>query len=68
MSGSTSITAYDKDWQIVAEAKDPLGGFEAEVNHIGDIDVYNGEIYAGVEYFMDGEAKNIQIAVYDAET
>lgn len=38
------------------------------MNHLGDIDVYNGEIYAGVEYFMDGEAKNIQIAVYDAQT
>ena len=30
--------------------------------------MYNGELYAGVEYFMDGEASNIQIAVYDART
>ena len=30
------------------------GSFDAEVNHIGDVDVYKGEIYAGVEYFMDG--------------
>ncbi len=41
---------------------------DASVNHIGDIDVCNGGLYAGVEYFMDGEASNIRIAVYDAQT
>ena len=46
----------------------PFENFKDEVNHIGDIDIYNGEIYAGVEYFMDGEAKNIQVAVYNAES
>ena len=30
--------------------------------------ICDGEIYAGVEYFMDGAASNIQMAVYDAET
>ena len=68
VSGSTTITRYDKDWKVVAKAEDPFGAFGDEVNHIGDIDVYDGEIYAGVEYFMDGRAKNIQIAVYDANT
>ena len=68
VSGSTTITHYDKDWKLVAEAEEPFKEFKAEVNHIGDIDVYNGEIYAGVEHFMDGKAKNIQIAVYDADT
>ncbi|MBR4485110.1 MAG: PQQ-like beta-propeller repeat protein, partial [Erysipelotrichaceae bacterium] len=33
-----------------------------------DIDVYNNELYLGVEYFMDGEGKNIQVAVYDGDT
>jgi hypothetical protein len=68
ISGSTTLTKYDADWNPVAAAGDPFSGFADEVNHIGDIDVFNGEIYAGVEYFMDGEAKNIQIAVYDART
>ena len=68
VSGSTTLSKYDENWSLVASADDPFAGFTDEVNHIGDIDVYNGEIYAGVEYFMDGEAKNIQIAVYDAET
>ena len=68
VSGSTTLSRYDGDWNLTATATDPFSGFADEVNHIGDIDVFNGEIYAGVEYFMDGEAKNIQIAVYDADT
>ncbi|MBR5341752.1 MAG: hypothetical protein IK151_07490 [Erysipelotrichaceae bacterium] len=68
VSGSTTLTVYDSNWKQIGSAEAPFSGFKDEVNHIGDIDVYNGEIYAGVEYFMDGEAKNIQIAVYDAET
>ena len=51
-----------------AENREPFTDFELEVNHIGDIDIYNGEIYAGVEYFVDGQGKNIQVAVYDAST
>lgn len=65
VSGSTTLTKYDKDWNLAVVAADPFSGFADAVNHIGDIDVYQGEVYAGVEYFMDGEAKNIQIAVYD---
>ena len=68
VSGSTTLTKYDRDWNLVAVAADPFSGFAEEVNHIGDIDAYQGEVYAGVEYFMDGEAMNIQIAVYDGTT
>ncbi len=68
VSGSTTLSVYDRDWNLLGSADSPFSGFKEEVNHIGDIDVYDGEIYAGVEYFMDGEAGNIQIAVYDAET
>ena len=68
VSGSTSLSVYDAEWNRIKAETDPFGKFDAEVNHIGDIDVYNGEIYAGVEYFMDGAASNIQMAVYDAET
>lgn len=69
VSGSTNLVKYDKDWNVVLENEDPFSkGYEREVNHIGDIDVYNNEIYCGVELFLDGVAKNIQIAVYDAET
>ncbi|MDO4803483.1 MAG: DUF3089 domain-containing protein [Lachnospiraceae bacterium] len=68
VSGSTSLSAYDADWNLIKSADSPFEGFTDEVNHIGDIDVYNDEIFAGIEYFMDGEASNIQIAVYDAKT
>ena len=68
ISSSTTLTKYDRDWNIVAENTDPFAGFALEVNHIGDIDVYQNELYLGVEYFMDGEGKNIQVAVYDGDT
>ena len=68
VSGSTTLTKYDRDWNIVAENADPFAGFALEVNHIGDIDVYQNELYLGVEHFMDGVGKNIQVAVYDGDT
>ena len=68
VSGSTTLTKYDGDWNVIAENTDPFRGYDLEVNHIGDIDVYRNELYLGVEYFMDGEGKNIQVAVYDGDT
>lgn len=68
VSGSTTLTKYDENWNILAENADPFKGYELEVNHIGDIDVYHNELYLGVEYFMDGVGKNIQVAVYDGDT
>ena len=68
VSGSTTLTKYDENWNVIAENKDPFVGYENEVNHIGDIDVYQNELYLGVEYFMDGVGTNIQIAVYDGDT
>ena len=68
ISGSTTLTHYDKGWRVVATNDDPFKEFEVKVNHIGDIDVYNGEIYVGAENFADGVGSDIQIAVYDAQT
>ena len=68
VSGSASLAKYDSDWNLIAENTDPFKGYELEVNHIGDIDVYQNELYVGAEYFMDGVGKNIQIAVYDGDT
>lgn len=68
VSGSASLTKYDREWNVTAENSDPFAGFEMEVNHIGDIDVYQNELYLGVEYFMDGVGKNIQVAVYDGDS
>ena len=68
VSGSGTLTKYDADWNLVVENTEPFDGYELEVNHIGDTDVYHNELYLGVEYFMDGEGKNIQVAVYDGDT
>ena len=69
VSGSTTLSRYDADWNLLATNDDPFSvGYESPVNHIGDIDVWQGEVYAGVELFEDGVATNIQIAVYDGET
>ena len=68
VSGSTTLTHYDKGWKAVATNNDPFKEFEVKVNHIGDIDVYNGEGYVGAENFADGVGSDIQIAVYDAQT
>lgn len=68
VSGSTTLTKYDRNWHVIAENQDPFQGYDLEVNHIGDIDVYHNEVFLGVEYFMDGVGKNIQVAVYDGDT
>ena len=68
VSGSTTLVKYDRDWNLILKNESPFEGFEAEVNHIADIDVYENELYVGAEYFMDGVGKNIQIAVYDGDT
>lgn len=68
VSGSTTLSRYDASWNMTETNDQPFEGIESEVNHLGDIDAYDGKIYAGVENFLDGEATNIQIVVYDAET
>ncbi len=68
VSGSTALYRYSKDGVMQASSDDPFAALELPANHIGDIDVYNGEIYAGIETFVDGEGKNIQVAIYDTKT
>lgn len=68
VSGSTNLSVYDKEWFRIAGNDIPFDMIASGVNHIGDIDVYDGKIYAGVEYFKSGDAKRIQIAVYYADT
>ena len=53
VSGSASLTRYSRDWQILAQNTDPFAGFPAEVNHIGDIDVYRGDARGTSSYFTE---------------
>lgn len=68
VSGSATLTKYDSDWNVIAENNDPLKGYQWKVNHIGDIAVYQNDLYLGVELFIEGKAENIQVAVYDGDT
>jgi hypothetical protein len=67
-SGSTSFHVYSKTGELVAENLDPFANLEKPANHIGDISVHDGELFAGIEWFEDGRGTDIQVAVYDAET
>ncbi|MGL5684028.1 MAG: hypothetical protein ACRDDZ_13410 [Marinifilaceae bacterium] len=68
VSDSKALYKYDKQGNLIAENKNPFVGLPKAANHFGDIDIYNNEIYTGIEEFVDGQGKNIQIAVYDPET
>ena len=68
VSGSTELFVYSKTGELLAANRDPFSALESPANHIGDIDVHAGEIYAGIENFTGGHSTDIQIGVYDAET
>ena len=68
VSGSKALYVYSKDGTLEILNEDPFAELEKQANHIGDISVHDGEIYAGIEWFDAGSASNIQIAVYDTET
>lgn len=68
VSDSARLLKYDMKGNLLKVNDKPFEGYKIPSNHIGDIDVYNGEIYVSAENFMDGVGKDIQIAVHDAET
>ena len=53
VSGSTALYKYDKQGRLVAENLSPFADLPLAANHIGDIDVHDGRIYAGIEWFED---------------
>ena len=68
VSGSTALFVYSKDGELAAKNEEPFADLEKPANHIGDISAHGGELFAGIEWFIDGRGQDIQIAVYDAET
>lgn len=67
VSGSKALYKYDMTGKLIMQNDKPFDGYPIASNHIGDIDVYNGELYISAENFMDGVGKDIQIAVHDTE-
>lgn len=68
VSGSKELYKYSKEGKLLLKNEKPFTKFSKPANHIGDIDVYNGEIFIGAETFIDGRGEDIQIAVFDADT
>ena len=68
VSGSTALFVYSKTGELLLANRDPFAAMETTANHIGDIDVDDGELFAGIENFVDGRGTDIQVAIYDTET
>ena len=68
VSGSKALYKYDKQGKLIVANEKPFEGYAIASNHIGGIDVFNGEVFVSAENFMDGVGKDIQIAIHDAET
>ncbi|WP_346352880.1 hypothetical protein [Azotosporobacter soli] len=68
VSGSKALYKYDKAGKLLLANENPFEGYPIFANHIGGIDVFNGEVFVSAENFMDGVGKDIQIAVHDAAT
>ena len=68
VSGNTSLYRYSKSGELLVKNENALNDLLQAANHIGDISVHGGEIFAGIEWFENGQGKNIQIAVYDARS
>ena len=68
VSGSKALYKYDKKGTLLLSNEAPFEGYPIVSNHIGGIDVFNGEIFVSAEFFMDGVGKDIQIAIHDADT
>ena len=68
VSGSTALYVYSKDGKLLKSNETPFTDLNKPANHFGDISFHNGELYAGIEWFEDGRGRDIQIAIYDAET
>jgi hypothetical protein len=68
VSSSTALYVYSKEGELIDSNEEPFAALEKKANHIGDISVHDGELYAGIEWFEDGRGRDIQIAIYDAKS
>lgn len=67
VSDTRALYKYDKEGRMVDKNESPFMHPEI-ANHFGDIDVWNGEIYCGIEKFEYGRGYNIAVSIYDAGT
>ena len=67
VSDTKALYKYDKQGNVVMKNLQPFQNPD-QANHFGDIDIFDGEIYCGIEKFEYGRGQNIAISVYDAQT
>lgn len=67
VSDTKALYKYTKDGTLVAKNLNPFQD-PLKANHFGDIDIFNGELYCGLERFEYGRGYNIAISIYDAQT
>lgn len=67
VSDTRALYKYDKNGNLLQKNDAPFQHPEI-ANHFGDIDVFDGEIYCGIERFEYGRGYNIAVSVYDAGT
>ena len=67
VSDTKALYKYDKEGNVVMKNLQPFQN-PALANHFGDIDIFNGEIYCGIEKFEYGRGQHIAVSVYDAAT
>lgn len=67
VSDTKALYKYDKKGNLLESNMQPFMHPEV-ANHFGDIDVWNGEIYCGIEKFEYGRGYNIAVSIYDAST
>ena len=58
VSDTKVLYKYDKHGNLIMKNDQPFQNPEI-ANHFGDIDIYNGEIYCGIEKFEYGRGYNI---------
>lgn len=66
VSDTSRLMKYDTSMSITVQNTSPFAGLPDSPSHIGDIDYYNGEIYATPSIGPTGACTCI--AVYDADT
>lgn len=68
VSGTKSIEKYDKNGRVLLVNNSPFDKQSELLNHFGDLSLNDGLLYLGAEFFKDGEARNLNISIYDANT
>lgn len=72
VSDTRGLYKYDHNWNLIQKRvqtkEDGLFPQPEKANHFGDIDVYDGKIYTGNEFFNLGRGENISVSIYDAKT